>query len=479
MYASRNRQPYQQKAVVKIATSQDSNSFFNLLTAPELLDTIEALLPLHRERQFPPTETLAMFLAQAMNPDRSCQRAVNDAATSRVFAGIKPCSTFTGAYCKARQRLPLDMVSTLVTQTGKLIDQQIPEAWRWRGRPVRIIDGTTVTLPDTQENQALYPQQKGQKPGLGFPVCRIVGITCLSSGAVLNAAMGPFKGKGGSEHTLLRSLLDTFVPGDILLGDALYGSYFLLAECQARHLDVVFEQNGARRRTTDFRTGKKLGCKDHIVRLTKPKKCPDWMSEEHYQAVPDEILLREIGTGKKILITTLMDPLETPVRALKALYISRWHVELDIRNIKTTLGMETLSCKTPEMAEKEMWVHLLAYNLIRLIMAQSASMASVLPRTLSFKHTLQLWLAWSRQPFPTYTADQLDNLFRLVAEKRVGNRPGRIEPREVKRRPKPMRLMLVPRHEAQAQVRKHGHPPIKRKWNKNSDKDVQIQNVRA
>ena len=479
MYASRNRQPHQQKAVVKIATNQDSTSFFNLLTAPELLDTIEALLPLHRERQFPPTETLAMFLAQAMNPDRSCQRAVNDAATSRVFAGLRPCSTFTGAYCKARQRLPVDMVSALVTQTGRLIDQQVPEAWRWRGRPVRIIDGTTVTLPDTQENQALYPQQKGQKPGLGFPVCRIVGITCLSSGAVLNAAMGPFKGKGGSEHTLLRGLLDTFVAGDILLGDALYGSYFLLAECQARHLDVVFEQNGGRKRTTDFRTGKKLGCKDHIVRLTKPKKCPDWMSEEHYQAVPDEILLREIGTGKKVLITTLMDPLETPVRALKALYSSRWHVELDIRNIKTTLGMETLSCKTPEMAEKEMWVYLLAYNLIRLIMAQSASMASVLPRTLSFKHTLQLWLAWSRQPFPTYTADQLDNLFRLVAEKRVGNRPGRIEPREVKRRPKPMRLMLVPRHEAQAHVRKHGHPPRKRKWAKNSDKDVRIQSTGA
>ena len=479
MYASRNRQPHQQKAVVQNANNQDSTSFFNLLTAPELLDTIEALLPLHRERQFPPTETLAMFLAQVMNQDHSCQRAVNEAATSRVIAGIEPCSTFTGAYCKARKRLPLELVSALVTETGKLIDQQVPDAWRWRGRPVRIIDGTTVTLPDTTHNQAIYPQQNGQKPGLGFPVCRIVGITCLSSGAVLNAAMGPFKGKGGSEHALLRSLMDTFTVGDILLGDALYASYFLLAECQARHLDVVFEQNGARKRKTDFRTGKKLGSKDHVVTLTKPKKRPDWMNEAHYQAAPSKIILREIGTGKKVLITTLMDPLEYPVPALKSLYSSRWHVELDIRNIKTTLGMDMLSCKTPEMAEKEMWVHLLAYNLIRLIMAQSALLASVLPRTLSFKHTLQLWLAWGRQPFPTYTPDQLDILLRLVAEKRVGNRPGRIEPREVKRRPKPMRLMLVPRHEAQAQVRKHGHPPIKRKWNKNSDKYAKIQSAGA
>jgi hypothetical protein len=477
MYASRNKQPHQQKAIAKKATNQDGYSFFNLLTAPELLDTIEALLPPHRERQFPPTETLAMFLAQAMNPDRSCQRAVNDAATSRVIAGLKPCSTFTGAYCKARQRLPLEMVRALVTDTGKLIDQKVPDAWRWRGRPVRIIDGTTVSLPDTPQNQAIYPQQNGQKPGLGFPVCRIVGITCLSSGAVLNAAMGPFKGKGGSEHALLRSLLDTFIAGDILLGDALYGSYFLLAECQARHLDVVFEQNGARKRKTDFRTGKKIGSKDHLVRLTKPKQRPDWMSEEQYQAFPGEIMLRETGASKKILITTLMDPIAHPAEALKSLYRSRWHVELDIRNIKTTLGMDTLSCKTPEMAEKEMWVHLLAYNLIRLIMAQSASMACVLPRTLSFKHTLQLWLAWGRQPFPTYTAEQLDKLLRLVAEKRVGNRPGRIEPREVKRRPKPSRLMLVPRHQAQAQVRKNGHPPRQRKWNKNSAKDVQVRST--
>jgi len=479
MYASRNRPSYQQKTVANQVANQDSTSFFNLLTAPELLATIEGLLPLHRERQFPPTETLAMFLAQAMNPDRSCQRVVNDAATSRIVAGLKPCSTFTGAYCKARQRLPVEMVSELVKQTGKLIDRQVPEAWRWRGRSVRIIDGTTVTLPDTGENQAVYPQQKSQKPGLGFPICRIVGITCLSSGAVLNAAMGPFKGKGGSEHALLRSLLDTFVAGDVLLGDALYGSYFLLAECQARHLDVVFEQNGARKRSTDFRTGKKIGRKDHIVTLTKPKQRPDWMSEEQYEAMPGEIQLREIGAGKKVLITTLKDPLESPARALKSLYKSRWHVELDIRNIKTTLGMNTLSCKTPEMAEKEMWVYLLAYNLIRLIMAQSASMASVLPRALSFKHTLQLWLAWGRQPLPTYTPDQIDNLLRLVAEKRVGNRPGRIEPREVKRRPKPLRLMLVPRHEAQARVRKHGHPPRQRKWNKGSGKDVKIQSAVA
>ncbi len=278
--------------------------------------------------------------------------------------------------------------------------------------------------------------------------------------------MGPYKGKGGSESTLLRRLMDTFDAGDILLGDALYGSYFLLADCQARGVDVLFEQMGARARSTDFRTGKKLGVKDHQVTLLKPKQRPYWMSPEQYVAAPASLVLREFKSGKKTLITTLLDPKINPRQALKSLYYSRWQVELDIRSIKATLGMHTLSCKTPVMAEKEMWVYLLAYNLIRLIMAESALLANVLPRTLSFKHTLQLWLAWSRQPFSTYEPEQMSKLFELVAALRVGKRPGRVEPRAVKRRPKPLPLLMVPRQKAQEQVKKHGHPPKQRQWNR-------------
>jgi len=166
-----------------------------------------------------------MFLAQALNPDRSCQNIVNDATVKRLTSGLPRCSINTGAYCKARQRLPLTLLSTLVRHAGTLISAQAPETWLWYGRRIRLVDGTTVTLPDTAANQAIYPQQGGQKPGLGFPICRIVAITCLASGAVLNAAMGSFKGKGGCEQTLLRSLLDTFEPGDMMLGDAFYGTY--------------------------------------------------------------------------------------------------------------------------------------------------------------------------------------------------------------------------------------------------------------
>lgn len=448
----------QQHRIRHYASASDAFSFFNQLTGPELLDTVESTLPKHRERLFPPTETLSMFLAQALKPDRSCQNIVNDAAIKRLTIGLPPCSTKTGAYCKARQRLPLEILSTLVRHTGNLIAAQAPPTWLWHGRRVRLVDGTTVTLPDTAANQAVYPQQSGQKAGLGFPICRIVAITCLSSGAVLNAAMGGFKGKGSDEQTLLRTLLDTFESGDMMLGDAYFGTYFLLAELQSRNVDALFEQYGARKRTTDFSQGNKLGSKDHLITLTKPKVRPDWMTAEQFSAAPQTLIIRELEISGKILITTLTCPTLFSKEALKNLYKSRWQVELDIRNIKTTLGMETLSCKTPQMGEKEMWVYLLAYNLIRLLMAQSALMADVLPRVLSFKHTLQLWLGWSGIRNQPDGQDPIAGLLALVAEQSIGNRPGRIEPRNVKRRPKPYPLLTKPRGEAREEIKKYGHP---------------------
>ena len=450
---------YKQHQIQAVAKKNDSYSFFNLLTGPEMLSKIEELLPdTHRERQFPPTETLSMFLAQAMSEDRSCQKAVNDAVIKRVVGGLSLCSTGTGGYCQARQRLPLEMVSTLVRYTGELMNSKIPDPWRWHGKRVHLIDGTTVTLPDTAENQAIYPQQSVQKPGLGYPISRIVGIICLSSGALLNASLSRFSGKGSGEQSLLRTMLDTFSAGDLVLGDALFGDYFLLVSLLERGVDAVFEQLGTRKRVTDFRKGKRLGCKDHLIPLVKPKRKPNWMSQEDYDSAPNSIPLRELKIKGKILITTLLSAKVFPKQELDALYKKRWHVEVDLRNIKTTLGMETLSCKTPDMIEKEMWVYLLAYNLIRLLMAQSALLGNILPRQLSFKHTVQLWLAWSQQTQAEgRTADEA-LLFMLIAQKTVGNRPGRIEPRAVKRRPKPFSLLMEKREWARDKVKKYGHP---------------------
>jgi len=458
MYPNPSACAQQQRGVRNHARNSDAYAFFNLLTGPELFDEVESLLPQHRERRFPPTETLSMFLAQALSADRSCQKAVDEAAVKRLVAGLAPCSTHTGAYCRARGRLPVDMVSTLARYAGRWVTARAPESWRWRGRRVRLVDGTTVVMPDTPANQAEYAQPRSQKPGLGFPLCRMVGIVCLGSGALLNAAMGRYRGKGGDEQSLLRSILDTLERGDLLLGDAFYATYFLLCTLRERGIDAVFEQHGARQRTTDFRRGERLGSRDHLIVLEKPAIKPDWMSQADYERAPDTVTVRELRTGGKTLVTTLLCPKQTDKAALKSLYHSRWHVELDLRNIKTTLGMERLSCQTPAMAIKEIWVYLLAYNLIRLMMAQAALLARRLPRQLSFKHTVQIWIAWAQHGNGAQHDDRLYGLFVLIAQQRVGQRPGRIEPRALKRRPKLYPLLTQPRATARAHVQEYGHP---------------------
>ena len=450
MHPMRDACAWQRCALRREVARSDAYTFFNLLTDDESLDQVEALLPEHRERLFPPTEVLSMFLAQALSADRSCQKAVNDLAAKRAMAGLSACSVHTGAYCRARQRLSETMVSTLVRQSGRAMTARASR-WSWQGRPVRLVDGTTLQMPDTPANQAAYPQPRTQKPGLGFPICRLVALICLASGAILEAATSPYVGKGGSEQALLRSMLDSLQAGDVLLGDAFYATYFLLYELQRRGVDGVFEQYGARRRSTDFRRGRHLGPRDHHVEITRPPK-PDWMSAVAYAAVPDKLTVRELRAGGKTLITTMLCARQASKAELRTLYRQRWHVELDLRNLKSTLGMDILTCRTPTMARKEIWIYLLAYNLIRRTMVHAALQAQVAPRQLSFKHSLQLWLAW-RQCAPDTAVEGHPKLLALIARKRVGNRPGRIEPRAVKRRPKPLPLLSQPRQIARRTIR--------------------------
>jgi hypothetical protein len=445
-----------QRRVQQYAHNHDAYTWFNVLTGPEMFDEVESLLPVHRERLFPPTETLSMFLAQTLSADSSCQKAVNEAALRRLLGALPRCSTRTGAYCRARARLPLEMVRTLARRSGQWVATHGAPPWLWRGRRVRLVDGTTVLLPDTLVNQAAYPQSRSQKPGLGFPIFRLVGVMCLGSGALLDAASGPYRGKGGDEQSLLRSILDCLEAGEVLLGDAYYATYFLLCVLRARGVDAVFEQHGARQRTTDFRRGERLGSRDHLIVLEKPAIKPEWMSRQDYERAPATLTVRELRTGGKTLVTTLLDAKQTTKADLKRLYASRWHVELDLRNIKTTLGMDRLSCRTPQMAIKEMWVYLLAYNLIRLVMAQAALVGGALPRQLSFKHTVQLCIAWHHHA--AHDHDQFQALLMMVGERRVGNRPGRIEPRAVKRRPKTYPLLITLRATARAKIRSYGHP---------------------
>jgi hypothetical protein len=440
-------------SIQRRAKSTEAVEFFNLLTSPELLQTTEALLPEHRERLYPPTVTLSIFMRQVLEADGSCQKAVNGWAAQRTADGLSACSVRTGGYCRARQRLPLEMVSALTRQTGHMLSRKALTQWRWRGRSVKLVDGTGLSMPDTPQNQAVYPQPSTQAAGVGFPLARLVMVICLATGVALDAAIGPHRGKGSGELGLMRRLLGGFNPGDVMLADALYCNYFLIAALLAQGVDVLFEQNGSR--ITDFRRGQSLGTRDHIVRWPKPASCPEWMTPEQYAQAPDEITLREVKVGHRVLVTTLRDHRRVNKDDLSQLYASRWNVELDLRNLKTTTGMDVLSCQTPQMNEKQLWVHLLAYNVIRLLMAQAACNADLDPRSLSFKHTVQLWTEWTARGL--CSVDDRQRMFTSIAQCKVGHRPGRIEPRMRKRRPKPYPWLKVPRAQARRQVQENGH----------------------
>lgn len=450
------RQRAVRRNVHRAAAQVNSMHFFNLLTSPELLDELEALLPEHRERRYPPTVTLAMFLGQVLSADGSCQNAVDEAVVSRLLNGLQAQSAATGGYCMARQRLPQPMVQGLARGVAAGLESRTPSRWRWRGRRVKLVDGSTTLMADTPQNQAAFPQHGQQERGAGFPIARLVGVISLDHGALLDVALGPYKGKGTGEHGLFRPLKENFSRGDVMVADSYYASYFLIADLLERGVDFVFEQHGARR--TDFRTGEKLGTCEHVVQWKRPQQRPEWMSAQQQESYPRELTLREVQVGKKVLVTSFLNPREVCKRELGRLFRLRWNVELDLRNIKTTLGMEKLSCKSPQMCEKELWVYALAYNLIRLLMAQSADLAGILPRQLSFKHTVQVWVAWSRRQFLSDVPEDIAELFRVIAQVRVGKRPGRLEPRAVKQRPKAFPRLRTTRRHARAIIRRRGRP---------------------
>jgi hypothetical protein len=410
-----------------------------------------------RNRIYTPWITLSLFLSQVLADDQSCTEAVDRLQKYRADRGLDPVATQTGSYCEARNRLPEDLTWELVRQTGHTIHQKAEDSWLFHGRPVKIPDGSTVSLPDTPANQAAYPQQKAQAPGLGFPIARILVVFSLAVGTVLDAVLGPYQGKETGELALLRQILGQFQPGDIALADRLFGTYWAIAAWQRRGVDVVTRLH--QRRKADFRRGRRLGGDDHVVTWTKPQEVPAWMSRDEYAAMPATLSLREIrlqvrDKSKRIrtvvLVTTLRDATVYPAAEIRALYRQRWHAELDLRSLKTVMRMEVLRGQSPEMVRKEVAVHLLAYNLIRGLMAEAARVRAVPPRQLSFKGAQQTIRSFEEVHLydPRRIKADLPRLLYLIGRKRVGKRPDRYEPRAIKRRPKPHRLLQVPRVQA-------------------------------
>jgi hypothetical protein len=445
---------------------QDGGLPFTDVLTDELLADALAAVGGWLDRIFSPLVTLWVFLGQVLSPDHSCRAAVARLNAHRAARGLRPCSPRTGAYCRARQRLPERFFAAAARAVGRALDVQAERGWLWHGRRVYLFDGTTVTMPDTPANQAAYPQVYNQKPGLGFPIARLGAITSLACGAVVSLGFCRYAGKGQGEVSLLRRLWGALAPGDVLLADRLTANWATIQMLQGRGVEVVSRLNKAHR-SADFRRGRRLGPGDHVVRWPKPTSIRS-LDREAYNALPGSITVREararvaqpgFRTRSVVVVTTLLDPEQATKEDLAELYRARWHAELDLRSIKSAMQMSELRGKTPEVVRKEVWAHILAYNLIRTVMAQAAATHNAAPRAISFTGALQTLAAF--QPLlARATAGAADrvrvcrDLLDAIAAHRVGNRPDRYEPRLRKRRRSQYDWLTKPRAELKRRLAK-------------------------
>lgn len=410
---------------------------------------------------YTPALVLWGFVGQVLAGRGCCVAAVARIIVLLAAMGRPPCSAATGAYCIARAKLPEKCLRRLTYEVGAELEDQAPATWRWHNRRVLLADGTELTLPDTPENQRAYPQSPSQRPGLGFPVIRLVVLLTFATAAVVGAAFGPFAGKETGETALLRELFEQLRPGDIVVADRYHCSYFMIALLMQLGVDVVFRMHQIRH--YDFRRGRRLGRNDHVVEWQRPQR-PTWMDVATYHTMPETLTVRELRfnvetpgfrTREIVVATTLLDENTYSKDEIADLYHQRWHAELDLRSIKQTLGMDELVCKTPAMARKELWAYLLGYNLARKVAAQAAIEHGLRPRQISFAGTVQTLESFSTLLLAVDSHNRLQmyaSLLKAIATHRVGDRPGRVEPRRLKRRCHKYPLLTQPRAQARERL---------------------------
>src|SRR3954454_8694736 len=370
--------------------------FTGILSAECFTQVFEEIELCWNDSIYTPLVTLWVFLGQVLSADHSCRAAVARLIAHRVSQGLEPCSSETGAYCQARKRLPERFFAAVARLVGRNLDARVDSRWLWKGRRVCLFDGSTVSMPDTPENRREYPLTYNQVPGTSFAPARIGAIISLSYGAILDLGICRYAGKGQGEVSLLRQLWDVLRPGDVLLGDRLMSGWVGMYLLKRRGVDTVSRLSAHRR--ADFRKGKRLGKDDHLVEWKKPTSIRS-VDRATYHALPDAITVREVRfrveqpgfrTRSVVVVTTILGPEQASAEELASLYRARWNNELDLRSIKVTLQMDMLRCKTPELVRKEIWAHVLAYNLIRTVMARAAAREGIAPRSVSFKATLQV-----------------------------------------------------------------------------------------
>jgi putative transposase len=406
------------------------------------------------------------FLSQVLRDGKeaSCQAAVARIVAYRERQGQPTPTSDTGDYCKARGKLSEAALRDLSNEVAAEAQSQAEPNWLWKGRHAKLIDGFTFTMPDTDKNQAEYPQQKGQKPGVGFPIARAVAIISLATACVMDLAIGPYSGKETGEPALLRSMLDKFSAGEIAVMDRYYCSFMMIALLFSRGTDICARKHHLRH--SDFRRGRRLGKYDHIIRWVRPQR-PQWMDEETYAQIPETLVLREIRynvvergrrTKSVDVITTLLDANEYTKQDIADLYGFRWNSELDLRSIKDSLNLGHVRCKSPEMVRREVWTTILAYNLIRTTAASAALLHDKQPRQISFTSACQYVLAsWMQLSLGMINdlGDYCLKMLSQIANCEVANRPGRLEPRAIKRRTNQYHLMQKPRNVLRAELRKN------------------------
>lgn len=425
-------------------SSKDSDITLTNILSSEKCQNIISECREFRERIYTPIKTLVTFVKQVLNPDKSCKNAVAGVVAEQISIGGKILSSNTGPYCKARDRLPEFAVKSLVKEIGNLAEKNARKFWKWNGREVKIVDGTTLTMPDTIKNKKFFQKHTNHAGMVGYPMARLAVLMSLATGTIVDYALGASRGKETGEHALLRSMLDSINEGDLILGDRYYPSFFLISDIISRGSDGVFP--GMSGRKYDFRKGKQLAKNDHIVEWIKPTK-PEWMDKEAYDKYPKQLNVREFKEDGKIYVTTMLK--KYPKKELSILYKFRWQIELTIRDVKITMNMDILSCKTPEMIKKEIGIHFIGYNIIRILIAEACAKHNFIPYQVSFKGAVQLlnkFMPYFDENPRNQTAKLFSELLKKIVTNKVGNRSGRLEPRAVKsERRKTFRTMRKPR----------------------------------